>query len=58
MAGDDLFGKTVTKRYLSAYEDVVREIERSTGKRPEPCKDLEESVLVSLFRGLRAKRER
>ena len=36
-------------QYLSAYSDVVAEIEKSTGKKPDPSKELETQVLLSLF---------
>jgi prophage maintenance system killer protein len=42
-------GRTMLKQYLAAHEDVMTEIERSTGKRPAPYKDLEEKVLLELF---------
>jgi hypothetical protein len=42
-------GRTMLKLYLSAHEDVMAEIERSTGKKPAPYKDVEEKVLLELF---------
>jgi prophage maintenance system killer protein len=52
--GDGMTGiaRIMLRQYLSAHEEVLAEIERSTGKRPAPYKDLEEKVLVALFEAL------
>ncbi len=49
--------ETQVKKYLKVHGDVVQEIERSTGSRPEPYKDLEENVLSAYFDTLQSKKD-
>lgn len=42
-------GRIMLKQYLRMHEDVMSQVEKATGKRPAPYKDLEEKVLLELF---------
>ena len=48
-------GSEMFTEYLKAHEDVVLEIEKTTGSKPEPYKSLEENVLLAYFDGIESK---
>ena len=52
-----MIGREMLARYMKAHEDVVREIQKTTGAKPEPYKNLEENLILAYFNTFESKKE-
>ena len=50
-------GREMFTRYMDAYRNVLYEIEKTTGSKPEPYKDLEENLLIVYFENIESKKD-